>query len=51
MAKSKVFENRTVKEIQQAERFKARLENAGLSVTVTPCGLDRVRITGKEGQK
>jgi hypothetical protein len=39
--------NQVMKSIQQAERFKSFLENKGLAVSTVPCGLDRVRITGK----
>lgn len=41
------FDTNTVKGIQSAERFKAKLENDGYSVSTTPIGLDRVRIEGR----
>jgi hypothetical protein len=41
------FDISTLKGLKQAERFKALLENKGLSVKTEPYGLDGVRITGK----
>lgn len=42
----KLFDTQTEKGLKQAERFKARLENAGYSVRTTPFGFTRVRIVG-----
>lgn len=36
-----------IKEMREAERFKAELENKGYSVSVIPVGLFRFRVTGR----
>lgn len=46
---TKVFDTSTLKGLQQAERYKARLENTFCRVTVKPIGLDRVQISGDNG--
>ena len=43
---AKTFDTSTLKGIQSAERYKARLNNQYVRVTVTPLGLTSVRITG-----
>ena len=42
------FECDTARSIALAERFKARIENAGYVVETVPAGLHRVRITGRK---
>ena len=49
--KQKSFEERffdtgTLKGLAQAEKYKARLNNKYVRVTVIPAGLNRVRIVG-----
>ena len=51
MRESKIFDTSTIKGIEQAERYKARLENKYERVIVTPIGLTRVRIEGKEAER
>ena len=46
MRESKIFDTSTIKGIEQAERYKARLENKYERVIVTPIGLTRVRVEG-----
>ena len=41
---SRIFDTSTIKGIQQAERFKARMENSYQSVNVYAIGLFRVQI-------
>ena len=41
---TKSFDTSTIKGIQQAERFKARMENTHESVNVYAVGLNRVQI-------
>jgi len=41
---TKIFDTSTVKGIQQAERFKARMENLYESVNVYAIGLNQVQI-------
>jgi hypothetical protein len=45
--KSKIFTLNNEKEIKKAETFKAKLENKGLSVSVTTKGFDKVMISRK----
>ena len=44
---AKTFDTSTIKGLEQAERYKARLENKHNRVIVTPIGLTRVRIEGR----
>ncbi len=41
------FDTNTVNGIMAAERFKAKLENDGYTVSTMPTGLNRVRIEGR----
>ncbi len=45
--KTKLFDTSTLQGLRSAERFKARLDNDGFSVTTKPVGLTRVQITGR----
>lgn len=48
MTKTKTFDLRRVKDYDQAERFKAKLENDGYSVTLQSIGFNRLRIIGRK---
>ena len=43
---SRTFDCESIASLKQSERFKARLENEGYSVTTSRAGLFAVRITG-----
>lgn len=54
--KQKSFEERffdtgTLKGLAQAEKYKARLNNKYVRVTVIPAGLNRVRIMGDDTER
>lgn len=45
---SRIFDTSTLKGLQSAERYQARLYNQYDSVTVRPIGLDRCEVIGRK---
>jgi hypothetical protein len=50
MSETKVFDLRTTKGYTASEKYQARLYSKYDKVTVTPVGLNRVRISGTHGK-